>query len=191
MDETQDLTQVLVNTSEDAPSRVAEKLMPLVYDDLRAMAEAYLRGERANHTLQPTALVHEAFLRLVDQSRVDWKGQTHFRAVGAAIMRRILIDHARTRGRNKRGGGWRRVLLEDAAAQTAPTEVDAVALHDALERLATLDPDQARIVELRFFGGLTVEQVAHILGVSKRKVESDWTHAKAWLRAALNQADAR
>lgn len=184
-----DVTQVLVETSDQPAAKVAERLLPLVYDDLRGLAEGYLRGERANHTLQPTALVHEAFLRLVDQSRVDWKGQTHFRAVGASIMRRILIDHARSKGRAKRGGHWQRVLLDDMAVDSGSRQVDAVLLNDALERLAALDPDQARIVELRFFGGLTVQEVAHVLGVSKRKVEGDWTHAKAWLRAALEQAD--
>ncbi len=158
--------------------------MPLVYEELRSMAASFLRGERKNHTLQPTALVHEAFLKLVDQSRVDWKGRTHFFAVSAAAMRRILIDHARSRGRLKRGGGWQRVLLD----QEAPVELeesDWVGLNDALEALSKVDPQEARMVELRFFGGLTVEEVAHILGVSKRKVEADWTHAKAWLRAML------
>lgn len=184
-DKSSDLTQVLVDTAGERPADVAKKLLPLVYDELRALAERYLHSERRGHTLQPTALVHEAFMRLVDESRVDWKGRTHFYAVGAEAMRRILIDHARARGRGKRGGGWQRVLLEEADAPQNLHDVDVVALHDVLETLTALDQQQARIVELRFFGGLTVEEVAHVLGVSKRKVEGDWTHAKAWLRTAL------
>ncbi len=181
-----DLTQILADASGEQPAEVAKKLMPLVYDELRQLAAGYLRSERRGHTLQPTALVHEAFMRLIDQSRVDWKGRTHFYAVGAQAMRRILIDHARARGRGKRGGDWQRVLLDEVEMPNELQDVDLVALHDALESLATLDEGQARIVELRFFGGLTVEEVAHVLGVSKRKVEGDWTHAKAWLRNALD-----
>lgn len=181
-----DLTQILVDAGGKRPTDVAKKLMPLVYNELRDLAARYLRAERRGHTLQPTALVHEAFMRLVDQSRVDWKGRTHFYAVGAEAMRRILIDHARARGRGKRGGGWQRVVLDEAEMPEDLRDVDLLALHDALEALAALDKQQARIVELRFFGGLTVEEVAHVLGVSKRKVEGDWTHAKAWLRSALD-----
>jgi len=181
-----DLTQVLVGTVGEPPADVAKRLLPLVYDELRALAERYLHSERRGHTLQPTALVHEAFMRLVDESRVDWKGRTHFYAVGAEAMRRILIDHARARGRGKRGGGWHRVLLEEAESPQNSHGVDLVALNDVLETLRDLDEQQARIVELRFFGGLTVQDVAHVLGVSKRKVEGDWTHAKAWLRSALD-----
>ncbi len=136
--------------------------------------------------MQPTALLHEAFMRLVDQSRVDWKGRTHFYAVGAEAMRRILIDHARAKGRAKRGGEWQRVDLGEAETPQDLQDIDLEALLDALETLATLDAQQARIVELRFFGGMTVEQVAHVLGVSKRKVEGAWTHPKAWLRDALD-----
>jgi RNA polymerase sigma factor (TIGR02999 family) len=180
-----DLTERLIETASDPPEKVVEKLMPYVYDELRALARKYLGGERKNHTLQPTALVHEMFLKLVDQSRVDWKGRTHFLAVGAAAMRRILIDHARTRKRDKRGGGWQRVVLEPAMAVTETGDVDGDSLHAALEELARLDADQARIVELRFFGGLSMKEVAAVLGVSKRKVEGDWTHAKAWLRTRL------
>jgi RNA polymerase sigma-70 factor (ECF subfamily) len=183
---TKAITQVLNQTELLGREEVAKQLLPLVYDDLRDQAKRCLRGERAGHTLQPTALVHEAFLRLVDQNRVNWQGKTHFMAVGAAIMRRVLIDHARTRKRVKRGAAWERVALEmgDLQAEWAP--VDALDLHAALEELAALDLLQSQIVELRFFGGLTVEEVAHLLGVSKRKVEGDWTHAKAWLKSRLN-----
>ena len=124
-------------------------------------------------------------MRLVEQSKVNWKGRAHFLAVSAQAMRRILVDHARTRGRVKRGGEWRRVVLNEQLAPPKLREVDSVALNDALETLATLDEQQARIVELRFFGGMSVAEVAHVLGVSKRKIEGDWTHAKAWLRAEL------
>ncbi len=183
----EDLTQTVLDTC-GSPAEAARKLFPLVYADLRKLAAKYLGGERKNHTLQPTALAHEAFLKLIDQSRVDWKGRTHFLAVSAEALRRILIDHARARVRQKRGGGWHRVVLEPEVALTETGEVDTEALHDAIEALAKLDPEQARMVELRFFGGLTVEEVAHIMGVSKRKVEGDWTHAKAWLRARLASA---
>ena len=185
-DKSAELTQTLVGTSELEPSEAVRQLMPLVYDELRALAEKQLRSENAGHTLQPTALVHEVFMRLVEQSKVNWKGRAHFLAVSAQAMRRILVDHARTRGRVKRGGDWRRVVLDDQLAPPKIREVDSVALNDALETLATLDEPQARIVELRFFGGMSVAEVAHVLGVSKRKIEGDWTHAKAWLRAALN-----
>ena len=181
-----DLTQILIDARAERPADVAKKLMPLVYDELRELAARYLRSERCGHTLQPTALVHEAFMRLVDQDRVDWKGRTHFYAVGAEAMRRILIDHARARGRGKRGGKWQRVVLNEEDAPQELQDIDLVALHVALETLAALDKQQARIVELRFFGGLTVEEVAHVLEVSKRKVEGDWSHAKAWLRSALD-----
>jgi RNA polymerase sigma factor (TIGR02999 family) len=185
-DKSAKLTQTLVATSELEPSEAVRQLMPLVYDELRALAEKQLRSENAGHTLQPTALVHEVFMRLVEQSKVNWKGRAHFLAVSAQAMRRILVDHARTRGRVKRGGDWRRVILDEKLAPPKLREVDSVALNDALETLATLDEQQARIVELRFFGGMSVAEVAHILGVSKRKIEGDWTHAKAWLRAELS-----
>lgn len=185
-DESGKLTQLLVETSDEEPADVAKKLMPFVYDELHDLAENYLRSERKGHTLQPTALVNEAFLRLVDQSRVDWKGRTHFFAVGAVAMRRILIDHARGKGRDKRGGQWNRVVLDDKEAPQHLRDIDVLSLHEALETLAAIDEQQSRIVELRFFAGLTVEEVAHVLGVSKRKVEGEWTHAKAWLSAALD-----
>ncbi len=185
-DKTDKVAQLLTQTGDDQRERLAKDLLPIVYDELRELAQKYLRGERKNHTLQPTALVHEAFMRLVDQSRVNWQGRTHFFAVGAQAMRRILIDHARARGRGKRGGDWQRVVLSGLKAEKSIDEVDSITLHDALETLASLDEQQARIVELRFFGGLTVEEVAKVMGVSKRKIEGDWTHAKAWLRNKLD-----
>jgi len=180
-----DLTQTLVESASSPPAKAIQTLLPLVYEDLRSLAAKYLNAERKNHTLQPTALVNEAFIKLVDQSRVNWQGRTHFLAVGAEAMRRILIDYARTKKRGKRGGGWHRIELDSAIAVTETGEIELERLHASLDELARLDPQQARIVELRFFGGLTMEEVAHVLGVSKRKAEGDWTHAKAWLRARL------
>jgi RNA polymerase sigma factor (TIGR02999 family) len=146
-----------------------------------------MREERPDHTLQPTAVVHEAYLRLVDESRVDWQGRTHFRAVCARVMRRVLIDHARARNRVRRGGGQKPISLESAVAPLDLEDLDALELNEALDRLAALDSRQAQIVELRFFGGLSVEEVATTLGVSKRTIESEWTHAKAWLRTELDR----
>jgi RNA polymerase sigma factor (TIGR02999 family) len=178
------------DTGEDRAS--AEELLPLVYDPLRRLAGAYMSREDVAHTLQPTAVVHEAYLRLVDQGRVGWKGKTHFFAVGARVMRRVLVDHARRRGALKRGGELRRVTLSGAAEPLtqalAPEEL--LALDEALDRLAALDPRAARAVTLRFFGGLTVEQVAEALGVSKRTAEGDWRHARAWLRQELSTGEA-
>lgn len=168
------------------PADIAAKLLPIVYDELRGLAGKYLRAERKDHTLQPTALIHEAFLRLVDQSRVNWQGRTHFFAVGAQAMRRVLIDYVRARRREKRAAGWQRVILDEAIVSNSLGNIDAVELSDTLELPATLDEQQAQIVELRFFAGLTVEEVAETLGVSKRKIEADWTHAKAWLRSKLD-----
>ena len=164
---------------------IAARLMPLVYDDLRALAASHLRREAPGHTLQPTALVNEAFLKLVDQTRVDWKGKTHFFAVGAEIMRRILVDHARGKNRQKRGGDRQRIALHDDLKLTPQSDEDLLAVDDAIEKLADRDPRQAKIVELRFFGGLTVAEVAEVLGVSKRTVEAEWTMIRAWLRREL------
>lgn len=178
-------TEILLGMDQSSQPAVAAELLPLVYNELRQLAANYLKRERDGHTLSPTALVHEAFLRLVDQSRVDWKGKTHFLAVGADAMRRILIDHARARKRDKRGRDWRRVAFDHAVADLAILDVDLIDFRDALEALAKLDPRQARVVELRLFAGLSMEEIATVLSVSKRTVEGDWTHAKAWLRDKL------
>jgi RNA polymerase sigma factor (TIGR02999 family) len=168
--------------------RAADELLPLVYDELRRLAQAYLRNERGDHTLQATGLVHEAYLRLVHQDRVDWRGRRHFVAVGARMLRRVRGVHARRRGSDKRGADWRRVSLEGAAPVLARALDDAevLALDRALARLGELDPRQAQVVELRFFTGLDVAAVAELLGVSKRTVEGDWSHARAWLRRELS-----
>ncbi len=179
------VTELLSQVGTVDANVLAKQLMPIVYEELHSLAERFLKGEGKGHTLQPTALVHEAYLRLVDQSRVNWQGKTHFLAVGANMMRRVLIDHFRTRKRLKRGGDQRRVSLEDTVLGAKTCEVDFSELTGALDALAKLDPGQATIVELRFFGGLTVDEVAQMQGVSKRKVEGEWTHAKAWLKSRL------
>lgn len=168
-----------------------ERLFPLVYDELRRLAAYYVKAEREGHTLQPTALVHEAYVKLVDRDRVSFRGRTHFFAAGAQAMRRILVDHARRRRRAKRGGGWQRVTLAEPLAATRDWSPDQLlALHGALEKLAGLDPRQASMVELRFFAGLKVGEAAEVLGVSRRSAEADWTHARAWLKREL-QAESR
>jgi RNA polymerase sigma factor (TIGR02999 family) len=169
----------------------AEELFPVVYDELRRIAKGYMSRETPGHTLQPTALVHEAYLKLVDQTRANWKGKTHFFAVGAKVMRRLLVDHARERGALKRGAGWHSVTLSEALDPLGGEELDPEQLLDlnsALEQLAEIDEREVRVVTLRFFGGLTVEQVGEVLGVSTRTVENDWRHAKAWLRLRLSKA---
>ncbi len=170
-------------------SASSEKLFPVVYDELRRLARGYMSRETPGHTLQPTALVHEAYLKLVDQTRADWKGRTHFFAVGARVMRRLLVDHARERGAIKRGAGWQSVTLSGAFDEFAGGSLEPESLLDlnaALERLAELDEREAKVVTLRFFGGLTVDQVAEVLGVSIRTVEYDWRHAQAWLKLELS-----
>lgn len=166
---------------------IAEQLMPLVYDDMRALAANYLRQERPGHTLDPTALVNEAYLRLADQRRVSWRGKTHFFAVGANIMRRILVDYARSKHRQKRGGDRQRIALHDDLRLNLRSDEDLLAVDEAIEVLAERDSRQAKIVELRFFGGLTVGEVAEVLGVSKRTVEAEWTMIRAWLRRELSE----
>ena len=173
--------------SGDAPS-ASGKLMAQVYEELRGLAGGYLRRQSASHTLQPTALVHEAFLKLVDQTSVEWNGRAHFFAVAAKAMRQVLVDHARAKGADKRGGGWDRVTLDQgmmSGPAGAASEVDILALNEVLDQLAQLDPRQAQVVELRFFGGLTVEEVTAVLGIGKTTVEDEWRMARAWLSKKL------
>ncbi len=179
-------SKILSRLGTSDPSEVAGQLLPLVYRELRSLAARYLRHERRGHTLDPTALVHEAFLKMVDQSRVDWQGKSHFYGVCAEAMRRILIDHARARRRIKRGQDWRRVAFDHVTAELGLIDHDLIDFRDAMKRLAELDARQARVVELRLFAGLNMEEIATVLSVSKRTVEGDWTHAKAWLRSALS-----
>ena len=162
-----------------------DQMLPLVYDQLHDLAVRYLNRERADHTLQPTALVHEAYLRLINQHRVDWRNRAQFLGVAAGMMRRILVNHARDRGAAKRSGGGRQVSLSLVEAPSGAPDVDLVALEDALERLAALDARKAKIVELRFFGGLTMEEIGEVLGVSLSSVEREWRFARVWLYDAL------
>jgi len=160
--------------------------MPLVYAELRRMASGYLRRENRPHTLQTTALVHEAYLRLVDQTRTDWKDRAHFLGVAAQLMRRVLVDHARTRLAAKRGGGALKVSLNDNVGGRAEREAELLALDEVLARLAVMDPEQGRIVEMRYFSGLSVEETAEALGVSPRTVKREWRSARAWLYKELS-----
>lgn len=162
-----------------------DRLFSLLYGTLRDLAARYLKGERPDQTFSPTDLVHEAYMKLIDQRKVEWRGKTHFLAIGAQAMRRILVDHARYKHRAKRGGGRVRVQLNEQIALSPEREEDLLALDEALTRLTQVDPRQATIVELRFFGGLNVSEVAEVLGVSKRTVESEWTAVRAWLRREL------
>ncbi|MGH9901370.1 MAG: sigma-70 family RNA polymerase sigma factor [Pyrinomonadaceae bacterium] len=162
-----------------------------VYQELRRMAGHYLRLERPDHTLQPTALVHEAYLRLVDQTQVDWQNRAHFFGVAAQMMRRILVDHARTRLRDKRGGAGVKLSLDDVLNLSQGQTSDLVALDDALESLASIDPRKSRVVELRYFGGLSVEETAEVLGVSPQTVLRDWKLAKAWLYQEIKRGAPR
>ena len=178
------LTGPIAGSSDASP----EALLPLVYEELRGLAAGYLRKQPARATLQATSLVHEAYERLVDQSRVNWQGRTHFFCVAAHAMRRLLADHARRRNRMKRGGDWRRVTLEGAVgSSTEPgfDQEDFLALDRAIRKLAHLDERQARCVELRFFSGMDMDRIADALGISRRSAERDWTHARAWLRREL------
>ena len=179
----------LLKEVEAGDHHAADKLLELVYDELHELAAAKMRGERADHTLQPTALVHEVYMRLVDQSRVKWQGRTHFKAVAAQAMHRVLVDHARAKNRKKRGGGRRPVTLYDAFALVEHGALDALALHDALEKMRTLDERQADVVEYRLLGGLSSEETSRLLGVSSRTIERDWTMGQAWLRRELSKGD--
>jgi RNA polymerase sigma factor (TIGR02999 family) len=163
-----------------------DALVPAVYGELRRQAARALRREAAGHTLQPTALVHEAFLRLVDHARVPWESRAQFFGVAARCMRQILVDHARTRGAAKRGGAAVPVALDEANVRAPEAAEEVLALDEALERLAVLDPEQARVVELRYFGGLTIAETAAALGVSPATVKREWAVASAWLRRELS-----
>jgi RNA polymerase sigma factor (TIGR02999 family) len=168
-----------------------EQLMPLVYGELRRRAAAYLRRERADHTLQPTALVNEAYLRLIGQERVAWQSRGHFFGVAAQMMRRILVDHARGRDRGKRLGTATRVTLDERVASADPPDCELLLLDQALDELAALDPQQARIVELRYFGGLTESEVANVLAVSRSTVTREWLIAKGWLHRRITAGPQR
>jgi len=178
----------LVAQSAAGDAAAAAELFPIVYEELRRLAASALRRERTDHTLQPTALVHEAFLRLAETPGTSWENRAHFVAVAARVMRRVLVDHARGRNALKRGNGEIRVPIDDVDVPAVGQDVDLVALDDALARLAMLDERQARIVELRFFGGLSVPETAALIGASERTVKRDWQVARAWLTRELSSS---
>lgn len=172
----------------DGRTAAMDELLPLIYNDLHRRAAAYLRHERVNHTLQPTALVHEAYLRLIGQDRVEWKNRGHFFAVAAQAMRRILVDHAKHRNREKRGGAFEDLRIENELDIAATSRnVDVEALDEALSRLAAIDPDQERLVELRFFAGLSLEDAAAAMSISRATAAREWQVAKAWLYRELTR----
>jgi RNA polymerase sigma factor (TIGR02999 family) len=179
------VTQLLVAWT-NGNRAALEELIPVVYPELRRIAGRYLRRERLGHTLQPTALVHEAYVKLIDQDRAQWQNRAQFFGVAAQLMRRILVDHARERAADKRGGGVRPVTLVDAMAASPDRGIDVLALDEALERLTALYPEQGRLVELRYFGGLTIEETGEVLGISPATVKRQWTVARAWLLANLD-----
>jgi RNA polymerase sigma factor (TIGR02999 family) len=182
----QDVSRLLIAWS-NGDEEALEQLMPLVYEELRRLAHRHLGRERAGHTLQTTALVHEAYLRLVDQKEVRWQNRAHFFAVAAQMMRRILVDYARSRRFAKRGGGAQPVSLDEAMVVSNERAADIVALDEALNALAEFDERKSRMVELRFFGGLSIEETAEALRVSPGTVMRDWTLAKAWLQREMRR----
>jgi RNA polymerase sigma-70 factor, ECF subfamily len=178
------ITELLLAAGSDDRSAL-DQMLPLVYEELRRLAAHYLRNEHAGHTLQPTALVHEAYMRLIDQRRVDWRNRAQFLGLAANMMRRILLNHARDRVAGKRGGEAKQVSLGIVEGKAAEANVDVIALHDALERLEMIDARKSRIVELKYFGGLSTEEIAQVLEVSGATVERDWKFARAWLYDAI------
>ena len=180
------VTELLADWSK-GDREALSKLMPLVYDELHKLARRHLRGERSDHTLQTTALVHEAYLKLVDQKDANWQNRAQFFAVAAQMMRRILVDYARRHLASKRGGSLYKVTLDDGLTSSVQDDAELLALDEALERLAALDPRQSRVVELRIFGGLTLEETAHAIKISPRTARREWSMAKAWLRKEIKK----
>ncbi len=180
----QEITKALLDWNQ-GDSNAAERLMPLVYDELRRLARRYLQRERPDHTLQATGLVHEAYLRLVDQNNMPWQNRAQFYSVAAQMMRRILVDHARAHQAVKRGGVREKLEFDEALAPADERSVDLIALDDALQDLVTFDVRKSRIVELRFFGGLSIEEIGAVLALSPRTIRREWRLAKAWLRREL------
>ena len=190
---TQGNVTLILGEIEDGHASAAERLLPLVYEEMRSLAEGFMRRERAGHTLQATGLVHETYMRLVNQREVEWQGRAHFLAAAAQSMRRILIQHAEKRRAAKRGGGWHLIRLSDCEGSSGAAagdesdfgELDLLALDEALARLEGLDERQCRVVELRFFAGLSVDETAQVLAVSPRLIKLDWQMARAWLHTQL------
>ena len=181
------ITQLLAEASRGDQAAL-DAIFPLVYNELRRLADSYLRKERPDHTLQATALVHEAYLRLVDQTSINWQNRAHFFSVAAQVMRHILVDHARSHQRAKRGGSARKLSLDEAVSFFEEKDIDLVALDEALTNLEKLDPQQSRIVELRFFGGLTIDELAEVLKISPATVSRECALAKMWLHRAVTNA---
>jgi len=175
----------LLNEWGNGDQEALNRLMPLVYDELHRLASRYLRHERVGHTLQTTALVHEAYLKLVDQKTANWHNRVQFFAAAAKVMRHVLVDYARSRKAAKRGGDYCRLSLDEAAISSQDKDADLLVLNEALDNLAVIDPQQSRVVELRVFGGLTVEDTAEALGISARTVKREWSMAKAWLHQQI------
>ena len=184
----QNVTQLLRAWS-DGEQEALDRLIPLVYNELHRLAHRYMGRERSAHTLQSTALVHEAYERLINLKDMDWKNRAHFFAVSAQVMRRILVDYARSRRYSKRGGEWRQVPLNEAVAVFRDNRTDIVALDDALQTLAGIDPRKNRVVEMRFFGGLSIKETAEVLNVSEETVLRDWRLAKVWLLRQLSREE--
>lgn len=180
---------LLLHAAATGQRESVDALIAAIYDDMRRLAARHMGGERRNHTLEPTAVVHEAYVRLIDQHKTDWKDRLHFFAVASRIIRRVLIDHARANEADKRGGDRTRISLTDHDIAGPSRDIDLIALDEALNELAEIDPQQGRIVELRYFGGCTVEEVAELLNIGKRTVDRDWQAAKAWLFLRLDEDD--
>jgi|SRR5579859_488449 len=183
------ITELLLCWSQ-GDDRALDRLTPLVYQDLRRLASYFLRGERPGHTLQPTALVHEAYLKLAKPKKLQWQNRTHFYAVAAHVMRQILVDYARRHQRHKRGGGASLLPLDEGLVFAPERSAELLALDDSLGRLAAIEPRKALVVELRFFGGLDNQQIAEILNISANTVMRDWNFAKTWLRREINAGEA-
>ena len=181
-----EVTQLLVRW-QDGDSQALEALIPLVYRELRSVAHRYLNNERPGHTLQSTALVHEVYVRMIQQEFPRWQNRAHFFGVAAQLMRQILVDYARSRRAAKRGGDICRLSLDEAAEQPQPIDVDIIALDDALKNLSDMDPQQSRVVELKFFAGLSIEDTSEVLGISPSTVKRQWITARAWLYRELNE----
>lgn len=177
----------LLQAFQDGEPNAGDQLLPLVYEELRRFAAAQMAREKPGHTLQPTALVHEAWLRLADQSQVSWQNRAHFFGIAAQMMRRVLVDHARRHQADKRGAEFNLIALDEHIDAAAEPSFDLIALDDALRTLAALDPQKSRLVELRYFGGLSVEETAEVLGVSEPTVKRQWRTAKAWLYGEINR----
>ena len=187
---THEVTQLLIEWS-NGDKAALDKLTPLIYDELRRLAHHYMSREHPGHTLQTTAVVNEAYLRLVNRKRVHWQNRAHFFAIAAQLMRSILVDHARSHAYAKRGGGAQKMALDEAMIISQERAAEVVALDEALDQLAEIDPRQSRIVEMRFFGGLTIEETAEVLSLSPATIKREWSTAKAWLYHELNKSNER